>query len=135
MTVTCMEAAVEEERSSMGRAILVSAGPGDVEHMTLQAVRALQSADVILYEPDVAQAVLGLGRREARRVPSASVDQGALIGRVLATGQTLAWVGCGDAETCARWRNRQALVERAGLKIEIVPGLRCKTSVTSSTCT
>ena len=47
----CLALAVEAERNRIGRLILVGAGPGDPDLVTLQAVRALQSADVILHEP------------------------------------------------------------------------------------
>ncbi|MBN9671023.1 uroporphyrinogen-III C-methyltransferase [Labrenzia aggregata] len=51
-----------------GRVTLVGAGPGDAEYLTLKAVRALQSADVILFDDLVDDAVLELARREAKRL-------------------------------------------------------------------
>lgn len=51
-----------------GRVTLVGAGPGDAELLTLKAVRALQSADVVLYDDLVLPEVLDLARREARRI-------------------------------------------------------------------
>src|SRR3546814_3533595 len=51
-----------------GSVMLVGAGPGDAELLTLKAVRALQSATVILYDDLVEADVLELSRREARRV-------------------------------------------------------------------
>ncbi len=47
---------------------LVGAGPGDPELLTLRAVRALQSADVVLYDDLVAPGTLDLARREAQKV-------------------------------------------------------------------
>ena len=49
-----------------GSAVLVGAGPGDPELLTLKAVRALQSADIILYDDLVSRAVLDFARREAK---------------------------------------------------------------------
>src|SRR5690606_12684650 len=60
-------AAAERDRRE-GRVLLVGAGPGDPELLTLKAVRALQAATVILYDDLVAPEVLELARREARRV-------------------------------------------------------------------
>ena len=55
-------------REGLGRVTLVGAGPGDAELLTLKAVRALQSADVILFDDLVSNDVLELARREARRM-------------------------------------------------------------------
>ena len=123
--LACMEAAGETEKTRTGRVILVGAGPGDAEHVTLQAVRALQSAEVILYESGVSPSVLGLGRREARRTAadtSVAVD---LIRAACDEGRTLAWVGPGDAETCPVWLARQGSLAQAGLSFEVTRGLRC----------
>lgn len=51
-----------------GRVTLVGAGPGDAELLTLKAVRALQAADVILFDDLVSDDVLELARREAKRM-------------------------------------------------------------------
>ena len=47
---------------------LVGAGPGDAELLTLKAVRALQAADVILFDDLVSDDILELARREAKRM-------------------------------------------------------------------
>ena len=47
---------------------MVGAGPGDADLLTIKAVRALQSADVILYDDLISDGVLELARREAKRV-------------------------------------------------------------------
>jgi uroporphyrin-III C-methyltransferase/precorrin-2 dehydrogenase/sirohydrochlorin ferrochelatase len=46
----------------------VGAGPGNPELLTLRAVRALRSADVILFEDLVAPEILDFARREAKRM-------------------------------------------------------------------
>src|SRR5215472_6108755 len=61
--VTGVGAAVEN-----GSVTLVGAGPGDPELLTLRAVRALQSADVILFDDLVSHEVLDFARREARKM-------------------------------------------------------------------
>jgi uroporphyrin-III C-methyltransferase / precorrin-2 dehydrogenase / sirohydrochlorin ferrochelatase len=52
-----------------GSVTLVGAGPGDPELLTLRAVRALQSADDILFDEHVSPGVLDFARREARKTP------------------------------------------------------------------
>ena len=55
-------------RSREGRVTLVGAGPGDAGLLTLRAVQALQSADVILFDDLITSDVLELARREATRI-------------------------------------------------------------------
>jgi len=60
---------VEDAKTAgKGRVTLVGAGPGDAEYLTLKAVRALQAADVILFDDLVDDAVFELARREAKRM-------------------------------------------------------------------
>ncbi|MBZ9653672.1 precorrin-2 dehydrogenase/sirohydrochlorin ferrochelatase family protein [Phyllobacterium lublinensis] len=47
---------------------LIHVESDDPEMLTLKSVRAMQMADVILFDPGVAPAILELGRREAKRL-------------------------------------------------------------------
>ena len=127
--LSCMAAATTIETAGGGRVILVGAGPGPADQATLGAVRALQSADVILHEPGVAAGVLGLGRREARRVP-APQDAGqaeAALRSLAQDGRTVAWVGPGDPGSCDRWAGRGSAPDGSSIILEKVSGLRCAT--------
>ena len=90
-------------------------------------MRALQSADVILHEAGVAPAVLGLGRREARRIPAPGDPEAgaAAVLALAAEGRTVAWVGPGDPATCRAWTARAARLRDGGFPLETVKGLRC----------
>ncbi len=123
--LACLEVALDAERRRAGGLILVGVGPGDAKQVTLQAVRALQSADIILHEPGVMPSVIGLGRREARRVLSGGMSVDEVIRPSIDAGKTLSWVGPGDAETCQVWLERQRILRLAGISFETVRGLRC----------
>lgn len=124
----CMAAAADTERTGGGRVILVGAGPGPADQVTLGAVRALQSADVILHEAGVAAGVLGLGRREARRVAAsgdADADRSSALS-LAREGRTVAWVGLGDPVACAAWSTRRGGLDGSGVAVETARGLRCE---------
>ena len=59
---------VPRTSASAGHVTLVGAGPGDPELLTLKALRALRSADVILFDDLVAPEILDFARREAKRM-------------------------------------------------------------------
>ncbi|HRL21975.1 siroheme synthase CysG [Alcaligenes sp. SDU_A2] len=58
----------ESAQDKQGRVILVGAGPGDPGLLTLNALRALNRADVILYDRLVSDQVMELARRDATRI-------------------------------------------------------------------
>jgi len=67
-----------------GSVTFVDAGPGDPELLTLRAVRALQSADIILFDDRVSREVLDFARREARKLLVASAGNEADIDALMA---------------------------------------------------
>jgi uroporphyrin-III C-methyltransferase/precorrin-2 dehydrogenase/sirohydrochlorin ferrochelatase len=56
-------------QAPVGRVVLAGAGPGDPGLLTLKALRALNEADVILYDRLVSDEVLALARRDAQLIP------------------------------------------------------------------
>jgi uroporphyrin-III C-methyltransferase / precorrin-2 dehydrogenase / sirohydrochlorin ferrochelatase len=115
-----------------GRIILVGAGPGDPELMTLAAVRALKAADVVLYDKLVGPGVLDCARREAelvavgKRSGEASMSQSdinALMIDEARAGKCVVRLKGGDGLVFGRAAEELAAAERAGVPVEIVPGI------------
>ncbi|MBS0241289.1 MAG: uroporphyrinogen-III C-methyltransferase [Proteobacteria bacterium] len=120
---------VEQRR---GRVTLVGAGPGDAELLTLKAMRALQSADVILYDDLVSDDVLELARREAKRMCVGkrghrdSCRQGDiedLMVRLAHEGRQVVRLKAGDVAIFGRAGEEIERLEREGIAFEVVPGI------------
>ena len=91
-----------------GGLFLVGLGSGNPALVTLGAVRALQSAEVIVHAADVPQSVLMLGRREAVRIEEgAATDTAATLTALVQAGKWVAWAGLGNPEVGPDWQSRR----------------------------
>ena len=123
---------IEAAHDGKGRVTLVGAGPGDPELLTLKAIRALQSADIILYDDLVSPGVLELARREAKRMLvgktgyGPSVKQGdinALIASLAVQGKHVVRLKGGDPGIFGRAGEEIEACQAAGIPVAIVPGI------------
>jgi uroporphyrin-III C-methyltransferase/precorrin-2 dehydrogenase/sirohydrochlorin ferrochelatase len=124
--------AAEGHDETAGSVTLVGAGPGDAELLTLRAVRALQAADVILYDDLVSREVLDFARREARKMlvgktgfgPSCKqADINALTVSLARQGKRVVRLKGGDPLIFARAAEELDACARAGIAVDIVPGI------------
>jgi uroporphyrin-III C-methyltransferase/precorrin-2 dehydrogenase/sirohydrochlorin ferrochelatase len=115
-----------------GSVVLVGAGPGDPELLTLRAVRALQSADVILYDDLVSAETLDFARREARKMlvgktghaPSCRQDDiNALMVSLAKAGRRVVRLKGGDPMIFGRAAEEIEACRTAGVAVEVVPGI------------
>ena len=122
----------QEKGTEHGSVVLVGAGPGDPELLTLRAVRALRSADVVLYDDLVAREILDYARREARTMlvgktghgPSCRQDEiNALMVRLAREGKRVVRLKGGDPLIFGRAAEELEACARAGLSVEVVPGI------------
>lgn len=108
---------------NQGRVILVGTGSGDPDLLTLKALRALQAADVILYDERVASDVLDLARREAKRMMVASggrASAGSLTLRLARGGRCVVRLVAGNPVLC---RRDSGVFTCLGIPLEVVPGV------------
>jgi uroporphyrin-III C-methyltransferase/precorrin-2 dehydrogenase/sirohydrochlorin ferrochelatase len=115
-----------------GSVTLVGAGPGDPELLTLRAVRALQSADVILYDDLVSKQVLDFARREAKRMLVGKTGHGpsckqseinALMVGLARSGRRVVRLKGGDPMIFGRAGEEIEACRKAGITIDLVPGI------------
>ena len=115
------------EKVESGSVVLVGAGPGDPELLTLRAVRALQSADVILYDDRVSPEILEFARREARKMLvgkagnlSGKPDEinGLIVGLAKAGRRVVRLKGGNPAVD-----DEIAASRKAGIAVEAIPGI------------
>ncbi len=130
---TMLERTRDEAASAeAGSVTLVGAGPGDAELLTLRAVRALQSADIILIDDLVAPEILDFARREAKKMlvgktgygPSCKQDEiNTLMIALARSGKRVVRLKGGDPMIFGRAGEEIAACRAARIPVEVVPGI------------
>ncbi len=118
--------------TSPGKVWLIGAGPGDLELLTLKAVRALGEARIWLIDdlvnPDIAQfalpdtRIIGVGKRGGcRSTPQSFINR--LMARYARQGQVVARIKGGDAMLFGRGGEEVAYLQARGIAVDVVNGL------------
>jgi uroporphyrin-III C-methyltransferase/precorrin-2 dehydrogenase/sirohydrochlorin ferrochelatase len=124
-----------------GSVTLVGAGPGDAELLTLKAMRALQAADVILFDDLVSAEVLELARREAKRFlvgkrggreSCRQEDINDMMVRFAKSGKRVVRLKSGDPMIFGRAGEEIARLESEGIPVEVVPGITAASAMAAS---
>lgn len=114
------------------KVFLVGAGPGDPELLTVKALRLIQSADVILHDDLVTQAILELAGEAAeivnvgKRCGTKSITQEEIHALMIAhaeEGRRVVRLKCGDPLIFGRAAEEMAALANAGVAFEVVPGI------------
>jgi uroporphyrin-III C-methyltransferase len=115
-----------------GRCILVGAGPGDPELLTIKAARAIAAADVLLVDDLVGDDVLAHARPDARIVhvgkrggcrstPQAFIER--LMIAEARAGRIVVRLKGGDPFVFGRGGEEVEALRAAGIGVEVVPGI------------
>lgn len=119
-------------RHNPGKVFLIGSGPGDVELLTLKAVKALQRADVVLIDDLVNREVLQFTRPYVRIVevgkrggcqstPQYFIDR--LMVSEAQSGNVVARVKGGDPFVFGRGGEEVEVLTKAGIELEVINGI------------
>ncbi len=115
-----------------GQVMLVGAGPGDPELLTLKALRAIEAADVIFHDRLVSAAILALAAPHTALVPvgkakgNHSVPQEDIHTRMIAAaraGLSVVRLKGGDPFIFGRGGEEFEAVAAAGIPVLVIPGI------------
>ncbi|HTN40836.1 MAG TPA: uroporphyrinogen-III C-methyltransferase [Asticcacaulis sp.] len=111
---------------------LVGAGPGDADHLTLGALKALQSAQALLYDALVSEDILALAPQKCvkicvgKRGDRLSVSQdktNALMVRLAKKGLHVVRLKGGDPSVFGRVEEERQYLEAYGISHKTLPGV------------
>lgn len=114
------------------KVFLVGAGPGDPELLTIKAARIIASADVIVHDRLVSDAILGTAPavaaricvgKQPRRHPVPQDEINALLVRLARTGLTIVRLKGGDPFIFGRGGEEAEVLTAAGIAFEVIPGI------------
>lgn len=129
-----------QESMSHGQLTVVGAGPGDVELITLKAIKALQAADVVLYDALVDVALLEyapnaehifVGKRKGCYAYQQEQINDLIVSRAKTHGHVVRLKG-GDPFVFGRGAEEMEYAASKGVKVAMVPGISSSVAVPAS---
>lgn len=125
---------------SAGKVWLVGAGPGDPDLLTLKALKAIEQADLILFDHLISSDIRALfpkqtpafyvGKKKGRHSMSQD-DLNSLLIRKAQDGLKVCRIKAGDPFVFGRGGEEMLALRQAGLEVEVVPGITAASGCTS----
>ena len=133
-----------KKSKTLGHVTLVGAGPGDPDLLAIKAVKALQAADVVLFDALVSDEILNFIRAEAKTIcvgkrggkPSCKQDDiHAMLLQFARSGRQVVRLKSGDPMIFGRAGEELDMLEREGIRTTVVSGITAAMAVSASTRT
>lgn len=121
-----------------GKVTLVGAGPGDAELITVKGMKAIQSADIVLYDALIGEDILDFARPDAeliyvgKRCGQHSLKQediNALIVQCALRSQHIVRLKGGDPFVFGRGHEELTFLKKHKIDVEIIPGISSSISL------
>lgn len=123
---------VLKQGAALGKVWLVGAGPGDPDLLTLKALRAIEQADVILYDNLVSQKIRDLfpvktpafyvgKKKDSHSVAQHELNE--LLVVKASQGLRVCRLKGGDAFVFGRGGEEMLRLKQSGIEVELVPGI------------
>ena len=125
-------APLTDRQEEVAKVYLVGAGPGDPDLLTVKALRLIQTADVVLHDDLVTNAILRLASPAAevvnvgKRCGIKAISQeqiNALMISHARAGRSVVRLKSGDPLLFGRAAEEMAALAEAGVEYEVVPGI------------
>lgn len=125
-----------------GKVSLVGAGPGDPELLTIRALRRIVDADVVVHDRLVPPQIVNLARPGVRRIPVGKRPGFHLLPQdginellvdLAMKGEDVVRLKGGDPFIFGRGSEEASVLRRAGIRVEIVPGITAAQGTAAST--
>jgi uroporphyrin-III C-methyltransferase len=114
------------------KVMLVGAGPGSADLLTVRALRAIEGAGALLYDALVGEEILALAPRRCLRIRTGKRSGGAsmkqaeinvLMLKLARRGLKVVRLKGGDPSVFGRSGEEQDYLEARGVAVEVVPGI------------
>lgn len=129
-------------KKNIGELILVGAGPGNPDLLTIKGLQVIQSADIVLYDHLVSNEILQLIRRDAKQifvgkyVKKNTFEQNKINKMIISLvklGNKVVRLKGGDPFIFGRGGEELEIAKNANINFQVVPGITAATGISAYT--